>query len=223
MICDIRCHAILDPTRTRGRDLAEMARAAIAGGATLLQYRDKDASTREMIARARDILAAVAGSKVPLIVNDRVDVALAARAHGVHVGQDDMNPQDVRRLMGPDVIVGLTVKSPEHAAAVPAGLVSYVCIGGVFSTLSKHNPDPPVGLVGLSRLAERVRLKRPDLPVGAIAGITADNAGEVIAAGADGIAVISEIFMADDPTAATHALRAVVDAALAARRTGGRP
>ncbi|MER2605218.1 MAG: thiamine phosphate synthase [Siculibacillus sp.] len=217
MIADLRCYGILDPDHCRGRSLIEAARAAVAGGVTVLQYRDKRGATREMVEAARALVAALAGSRVPLLVNDRVDVALAARAAGVHVGQDDMNPQDVRRLMGPEAIVGLTVKSAEHAAAVPTGLVDYVCIGGVFATVSKHNPDPPVGLVGLSRLAERVRLKRADLPVGAIAGITADNAGEVIAAGADGVAVISEIFAADDVAAAAARLRRVVDEALAAR------
>lgn len=218
MIPDIRCYAILDPDHCRGRSLAEMARAAAAGGATILQYRDKTGSTREMVERAREIVAALVGTRVPLLVNDRVDVALAARAQGVHVGQDDMAPQDVRRLMGPDAIVGLTVKTFEHAAAVPVGLVDYACVGGVFATVSKHNPDLPVGLAGLTRLGARIRLKRGDLPVGAIAGITAANAGEVIAAGADGVAVISEIFMADDPTAATARLRAAVDAAMAGRR-----
>ncbi len=217
MIPDIRCYAILDPEHCRGRDLADLARASADGGATLLQLRDKHGTTREMVERARVIVAALAGSKVPVLINDRVDVALAARADGVHVGQDDMTPQDVRRLMGPDAIVGLTVKTAEQAAEVPAGLVDYTCVGGIFATVSKHNPDPPVGLLGLGRLADRIRLKRRDLPVGAIAGIRADNAEEVIAAGADGVAVISEIFMADDPRAATERLRKAVDRGLAGR------
>ncbi|NLH83037.1 MAG: thiamine phosphate synthase [Phyllobacteriaceae bacterium] len=217
MIVDIRCYAILDPEHRREDDLAALARAAAAGGATLLQLRDKAGTTRDMVERARIVVAALAGTKVPVLVNDRVDVALAARAAGVHVGQDDMNPQDVRRLMGPDAIVGLTVKTEDQAMEVPVGLVDYVCIGGVFTTVSKHNPDPPVGLDGLSRLAERVRHKRGDLPVGAIAGIRADNAGEVIAAGADGVAVISEIFMAERPREAAERLRRAVDTALRER------
>ncbi len=217
MIPDIRCYAILDPEHCRSRSLADMARAAAAGGATILQYRDKSSSTRVMIERARAIVAALEGSRVPVLINDRVDVALAARAHGVHVGQDDMAPQDVRRLMGPDAIVGLTINSFDHAVGVPSGLVDYTCVGGVHATTSKNNPNAPVGLAGLTRLAERIRLKRADLPVGAIAGITADNAAEVIAAGADGVAVISAIFMADDPTTACRRLRDVVDAALTAR------
>jgi len=223
MIPDVRLHAILDPTRTRGRSLADLARAATAGGATLLQYRDKDASTRTMIARAGEILAAVAGSGVPMIVNDRVDVALAAGANGVHVGQDDMDPVDARRLLGPAAIVGQTVKSAAHVAAVPIAAVSYVCIGGVFATASKDNPDPPVGLSGLAALAAAMRARRRDLPIGAIAGIGLDNAAAVIAAGADGIAVISEIFLAADPVEAARRLRAVVDAARTARHPEHRP
>lgn len=217
MTCDIRLHAILDPTRTRGRSLVDLARAAVAGGATILQYRDKDAGTRTMIVRAREILAAVAGSGVPVIVNDRVDVALAAGAEGVHVGQADMDPRDARALLGPTAIVGQTLKSGPHVAAVPLDAVSYVCVGGVFATASKVNPDAPVGLDGLAALVAAMRARRADLPVGAIAGITHDNAAAVIAAGADGIAVVSEIFMADDPTAAARALRARVDDALASR------
>ncbi|WP_333822722.1 thiamine phosphate synthase [Pinisolibacter sp.] len=217
MRADIRLHAILDPTRTRGRALADMARAAVEGGATILQYRDKDAPTWTMMARAREILAALEGSTVPLIVNDRVDVALAAAAHGVHVGQEDMHPEDARRLLGPAAIIGQTVKSAAHAAAVPLDAVDYVCIGGVFATTSKDNPDPPVGLDGLAGLVAAMRARRADLPVGAIAGITVENTPTVIQAGADGVAVISEIFMADDPAAAARALRAAVDAALSAR------
>ena len=222
MTADIRLHAILDPTRTGGRSLADLARAAIAGGATLLQYRDKDAATWTMVTRAREILAAARGCGVPVIVNDRVDVALAAGADGVHVGQDDMAPADARRLLGPAAIIGQTVKSAAHAAAVPVDVVDYVCIGGVFATSTKINPDPPVGLAGLAGLVAAMRARRADLPVGAIAGITAANAAEVIAAGADGIAVVAEIFMAEDPQAAARALRGIVDAGLADRREARR-
>ncbi|MCE1236367.1 MAG: thiamine phosphate synthase [Hyphomicrobiales bacterium] len=214
---DIRCYAILDPEHCRGRDLATLARAAVAGGATILQLRDKRGTTRDMVERARAVVAALAGSGVPVLVNDRVDVALAAGAAGVHVGQDDMTPIDARRLLGGRAIIGLTVKTEDQALAIPIEVVDYVCIGGVFATVSKHNVDPPVGLDGLARIAHRARTLRADLPVGAIAGIRADNAGEVIAAGADGVAVISEIFMAEDPRAATAGLRAAVEKTLAAR------
>jgi len=220
MKVDLRLYAILDPERTHGRDLAELARAAAAGGATLLQYRDKYADTRDLVARARAIKAALAGTGVPLLVNDRVDVALAAGADGVHVGQNDMHADDARRLLGPQAIIGITLKKPEHVAELAALPVDYGCIGGVFATASKDNPDPPVGLSGLAHLASNARTTRPGLPVGAIAGIDASNAAAVIGAGADGIAVISAIFMAQDVKAATRNLRGIVDASLARRASG---
>ncbi len=175
MMPDLRCYAILDPEHCRGRDLATLARAAADGGATILQLRDKRGTTRDMVARARAVVAALSGSGVPVLVNDRVDVALAAGADGVHVGQDDMLPSDARRLLGGRAIVGLTVKTEDQAMAIPIDLVDYVCIGGVFATVSKHNVDPPVGLDGLARIARRARALRADLPIGAIAGIRADN------------------------------------------------
>jgi thiamine-phosphate pyrophosphorylase len=149
---------------------------------------------------------------VPLLINDRVDVALAVGCAGVHVGAEDMPAADARRLLGADAIVGCTVRSAEEAD-FPAAMIDYVSVGGVFATPSKHNPEPPIGLDGLRALIRRL----PKLPVCAIAGIDHRNAADVIAAGADGVAVISDIFMADDVVAATRRLRGIVDAAIAER------
>lgn len=211
---DLRLYAILDPEHTGGRPLARVAEAALLGGATLLQLRDKHAGTRTFVERAREVRTALAGC-IPLIINDRVDVALAAGADGVHVGREDMLPAEARHLLGPEAIVGVTLKNRGDLDALDPATVSYGCIGGVFSTTSKNNPDPPVGLDGLARLRREAAPSR--LPVGAIAGITEANAADVIAAGADGIAVISAIFMADDVKAATMRLRRIVEAALAGR------
>jgi thiamine-phosphate pyrophosphorylase len=213
MNVDIRVYAVLDPARCRGRPLGEMAEAAGRGGATLLQYRDKSASTRGLIEAANEIGRALAPFDVPLLINDRVDVALAVGCAGVHVGSEDMPAADARRLLGADRIVGCTVHSAVEADAVQGGILDYGSVGGVFATASKHNPQPPIGLEGVRALIARL----PDLPVCAIAGIDHRNAAEVIAAGADGIAVISDIFMADDVTAATRRLRGIVDAALGQR------
>jgi thiamine-phosphate pyrophosphorylase len=128
-----------------------------------------------------------------------------------------MHPSDARRLLGRGAIIGLTLKTAAQADEMFRMPVDYACIGGVFATTSKDNPDPPIGLEGFARVAFRARLAA-SVPVGAIAGIDATNAGAVIAAGADGVAVISALFMADDPTAQARRLRAVIDAALAARR-----
>lgn len=214
---DLTLYGLVDPARSNGRDLANLAAAAARGGATLIQLRDKTASTRVFVEEARAIHKALRGTGVPLLINDRVDVALAAEAEGVHLGQDDMDARDARRQLGPEAIIGLTIKNEGHVAAAPIGAIDYVAIGGVFETVSKDNPDPPVGTDGLERLIGQVRARRSGLPACAIAGITEEHIAPVIAAGADGVAIISAIFMADDPEAAARNLRAAVDAALAKR------
>jgi thiamine-phosphate pyrophosphorylase len=214
MKVDTRVYAVLDPARCRGRPLGEMAEAVARGGATLLQYRDKSGSTRRLIEAASEIGRALAPFDVPLLINDRVDVALAVGCAGVHVGAEDMPAADARRLLGPEAIVGCTVHSAEEADGVSGGILDYASVGGVFATASKLNPQAPIGLEGVRALVARL----PDLPVCAIAGIGHNNAAEVIAAGADGVAVISDIFMADDVMAATRRLRGIVDAALGQRR-----
>ncbi|MFN3483322.1 MAG: thiamine phosphate synthase [Rhabdaerophilum calidifontis] len=211
---DFRLNGILDGDRLAGRDLAALAAASVAGGVTLLQYRDKQAGTRAMVARARAIRAA-AGDAVPLLVNDRVDVALAAGAAGVHLGREDMAPADARRLLGPRAIIGVTIKDESDLAALDPALVDYGCIGGVFVTGSKDNPDPPLGLAGLARL--RQAASASGLPVGAIAGIDLETAAPCIAAGADGVALIAALYLAPDVAAEARAFRARIDAALAAR------
>lgn len=215
---DHRLYVLIDPAQSGGHDLAQLTDAAIAGGATLVQVRHKHGTTRDMIDLTRRIGAAAAG-RVPVLVNDRVDVALAAGADGVHLGQDDMAASEARRLMGPAAIIGLTLKNVAHAGAAPFDQLDYVCVGGVYTTMSKNNPDAPVGLDGLARIVAAVRGRDGSIPCGAIAGIDAGNAGAVIAAGADGIAVISAISHARDPARAARELRAIVDAALAQRRS----
>ncbi len=214
---DLRLYAILDPERAGGRVLADLARRVAEGGATLVQLRDKTSETRAMVAAARAIKAALAPFAIPLVVNDRVDVALAAQADGVHVGPDDMTAEDARRLLGPDAIIGLSVKSVEAAQAAPVGSIDYAGVGGVYVTLSKEQKSAPIGTDGLARIAENLRRRAPNLPIAGIAGIDATNAAAVIAAGADGVAVISALTLAPDPAAASRTLRAIVDGMLAKR------
>ena len=218
MAVDVRLYALVDPDRDGGRDLAELARLVTQGGATLVQLRDKHGDTRAMVERARAVKAALAPFGVPLLINDRVDVALAAGADGAHVGQDDMAVADARRLLGPEAIIGLSIKTVAQAAAAPIDLLDYVGIGGVFATTSKDNPSAPIGPAGLARIAEVFRRRAPKFPLCAIAGIDASNAASAIAAGADGVAVISALSLASDPQAAARELRAVVDEAAAERR-----
>ncbi|MBD8653065.1 thiamine phosphate synthase [Rhizobium sp. CFBP 13726] len=214
MKLDYRLNPIVDAGLSDIGDLVDLAAIAARNGATLIQYRDKTASTRQMIDMAISIKAALEGTGVPLVVNDRVDVALASGADGVHLGADDMDAGTARRLLGPDAIIGLTVKTRADAERAGRAQASYACIGGVFETLSKQNPDPPVGFEGFRDLRERLRQLDPTLPVGAIAGIGLEQVRSVIDAGADGVAVISAIFQAPDPADACRSFRRLVDDAL---------
>ena len=216
---DLRLNAIVDPERAGGPDLVALARLLAEGGATLVQLRDKTSDTRRMIEKARAIKAALAPLNVPFVINDRVDVALAARADGVHVGPDDMAPADARALLGPEAIIGVSIKNTAAAEAAPVGVFDYAGVGGVYATLSKQQDNPPIGPEGLARIAAVLRRRAPNVPVVGIAGIDAGNAAAVIAAGADGVAVISALSFAPDPAAAARALRAVVDGMLAKRGT----
>jgi thiamine-phosphate pyrophosphorylase len=221
MKVDLRLNAIVDPERANGRDLAELARLCAEGGATLIQLRDKHGETRALVDEARAIKKALAPFSVQFVVNDRVDVALAAGADGVHLGQDDMAVADARRLLGPGAIIGLSVKNTGEAEAAPIDLIDYVGSGGVYATLSKQQKNPPIGPDGLGRiiavLRRRAGERNKELPVCGIAGIDVSNAGAVIGAGAEGVAVISALSLSPDPAAAARALRRTVDATLAKR------
>jgi thiamine-phosphate pyrophosphorylase len=167
----------------------EQVEAFVRGGARLVQIRDKRAGGRELyeIVVAAVRIAREAGAR--LIVNDRVDVALAAGADGVHVGQEDLPAEDARRILGPDRIVGLSTHSRGQAADASRLPVDYVAIGPVYATATKVNPDPVVGLEGVRAAREVVTQ-----PLVAIGGITLSRAPEVLAAGADTLAVVSDLF-----------------------------
>lgn len=218
MRIDYRLNALVDASLADIAPLPELAAVAARHGATIIQYRDKHSSTREMIQQAVLILQALQGTGVPLVINDRVDVALASGADGVHLGADDMDAATARRLLGPAAIIGLTVKNMDDAERAGNAPADYACIGGVFDTVSKVNPDAPVGLEGFRGLRNVLNDMRPDMPVGAIAGITLDKVPALIAAGADGVAVISGLFRATDIAAAARDFRHHVDIALEARR-----
>jgi thiamine-phosphate pyrophosphorylase len=214
---DLRLNAIVDPERANGRSLAELTRMVVAGGATLIQLRDKHGATRRMIEEASAIKAVLAGTGVPLVINDRVDVAMIAGADGVHVGQDDMRAEDARRLLGPEAIIGVSIKTVALANAAPLDVLDYAGVGGVYATTSKDNPNGPIGVAGLRDIVAAFRARKRDFPIVGIAGIDAGNAAPVVDAGADGVAVISALSMQHDPEAAARELRGIVDRALAQR------
>ena len=214
---DLRLYALVDPDTSGGREFDELAELVVGGGATLVQLRDKHGDTGVLVERARALKTALAPFGVPLLINDRVDVALACGAEGVHVGQTDMAVADARRLLGRNALIGLSIKTEEQAQGAPLDLLDYVGIGGVFTTTSKKTAAAPIGIDGLARATGIIRSRAQGFPVCAIAGITAENASQTIAAGADGVAVISALSLAADPKAAAAKMRAVVDAALARR------
>jgi thiamine-phosphate pyrophosphorylase len=215
MRVDLRCYAIVDPEVSGGHELPELCRMLAAGGATLVQLRDKLSDTRVMVDRARACKAAL--GKVPLLINDRVDVALAIGCAGVHIGWDDMAPADARRLLGSGAIIGLTINSPQRADATDLSLVDYAGIGGVYGTTSKQTKNSPIGVAGMARVIEALHRRKSGFPTCGIAGINAANAAPVIEAGADGVSVISALSMAKDPKAAAAELLRAVDAALSKR------
>lgn len=198
---DLSLYLVLDPQLCEPLGMVETARLAVAGGATLVQLRDKEAPTARMIETGRALKTALAGTGVPLIVNDDVEAAIAIDAEGLHVGQDDMDVATARRLIGPDRILGLSVETEALASAVDPGLVDYVGVGPVFATSTKPGHKPPVGLDGLGRLVSAARL-----PAVAIGGLKAAHVGPVLAAGAAGLAVVSAICCEPDPHAAASNL-----------------
>jgi thiamine-phosphate pyrophosphorylase len=216
MDIDLRLYALVDPAVAGGRTLTDLA-ARIAGSATLVQLRDKQGSTRAMVQEARALREVLEPAGVPLLINDRVDVALAAEADGVHIGQDDMAVPDARLLLGRTAIIGLSIKTLEEAKAAPLELLDYVAIGGVYGTTSKEGVKAPIGLDGLRAVVQAIRARKANFPICAIAGINASNAATVIEAGADGVAVISALSLASDPAKAAQELLGVVDGALKRR------
>jgi thiamine-phosphate pyrophosphorylase len=211
---NLALYLVTDPEMTARRGLLETVADAIAGGATIVQLRQKEGSARLMVEAGRAVKALLAPRGIPLIVNDRIDVAQAIGADGVHVGQDDPPPAAVRALLGPNAIVGLSVTDESQLATIDAS-VDYIGLGPIFPTGTKLDAAPSLGEMTFASLRRRI-----PLPVVAIGGITVANAASAIAAGADGIAVVSAICAAADPRAAAQALRAAVDQALAARTAG---
>jgi thiamine-phosphate pyrophosphorylase len=193
-----RLYAIVDAGSFRSTDeLAAFAGELVAGGCTLLQYRNKSGNARSMLDQARELrrqsrARAPAphepGPHLRLIMNDRADLALIAEFDGVHVGQDDLSPESVRRIIGPGRWLGVSTHNPEQLAVADHTSADYVAIGPVFSTSSKARPDPVVGLEGVRRA--RLLTRKPLVAIG---GITRENAASVIEAGADSVAVISDL------------------------------
>lgn len=206
---DLSVYLVLDPTLCADVGMVETARAAVAGGATAVQLRHKTATRADRIALGHALRAVLAGTGAALIVNDDAVAAREIGADGIHVGQGDMPPEQVRALVGPDMRLGLSVESEVAARAVDPALVDHVGAGPVFATPTKRDHKTPIGFDGLARL-----LAAAPVPGVAIGGVKADQAAQIRAAGAVGMAVVSAICGQPDPEAAA---RTVATAWLAAK------
>ncbi|MCG6658817.1 thiamine phosphate synthase [Halomonas campisalis] len=200
MRIDLSLYLVTDPTLCARHGLVETVVAAVRGGVTVVQLRDKHASDAELTDQARRLKAALAGSGVPLIINDRLDVALASGADGLHIGQDDGDVARARAALGPAAILGLSVQRHDQLAALDPQPLDYLGLGPVFATATKHDHAAPLGFDGLAAL-----VAKSPLPAVAIGGLKAEHAARVRAAGAQGPAVISAICGQADPEAAARA------------------
>ncbi|WP_163577297.1 thiamine phosphate synthase [Halomonas faecis] len=200
MRLDLSLYLVTDPRLCTERGLVETVVAAVRGGVTLVQLRDKHASDGVLIDQARRLKAALAGSKVPLIVNDRLAVAVESGADGLHIGQDDGDVAEARAALGEAAILGLSVQTHEQMARVDADRLDYLGLGPVFATPSKHDHAEPLGFAGLASL-----VAASPLPAVAIGGLKAEHATAVRDVGAQGAAVVSAICGQPDPEATARA------------------
>lgn len=209
---DLSLYLVTDRTLSLGRATVDIVAAAVRGGVTCVQLREKHCSTREFVDEARAVKALLERmeSRVPLIINDRLDVALAVGADGVHLGQSDMSLADARKLVGTTMMIGISAESLADARRAEQDGADYIGISPVFSTPTKTDTAPPLGLDGIRSIRAAV-----SLPLVGIGGIHQENAAEVLLAGTDGVAVVSAIVSAACPHGAATALKRQISAAKA--------
>lgn len=199
---DYSLYLVTDRGLSKGRLTSEIASAAISGGVTCVQLREKHCATRTFIAEARALRSVLGASNIPLIINDRVDVAMAVGAQGVHLGKRDMDILDARRIVGRSMVIGVSAESYEEAVQAEEDGADYIGISPVFATSTKSDLGTPLGLKGVRRIRQSVAI-----PLVGIGGINAGNAAKVVGAGADGVAVVSAIVSAQCPETAARKLK----------------
>ena len=198
---DLSLYLVLDPDLCAGIGMIETARAAVAGGATMVQLRDKHAETATIVETGRALKSVLAGTGALLIINDDIDAALAIGADGLHIGQDDIDIRTARAMVGADMIIGLSVETEALAAAIDPLLVDYAGAGPVFATRTKPDHKQPIGYQGLARLVALA-----SVPTVAIGGLKAEHVSSVLETGARGLAVVSAICGMPDPYVAATAI-----------------
>ena len=211
----LKLYLVTDRPLSLGRDIEEIVREAVEGGVTMVQLREKECPTGEFVALAKRLKALLAPLGVPLIINDRVDVALAVDADGVHVGQSDMPYEVARRLLGKEKIIGLSVENFSDLEVANTLDVDYVGISPVYGTPTKSDTAEPFGLEGLRRA-----VGMSVHPTVAIGGMNAQTIGEVMAAGTDGVAVVSAICSAPSPRKATEELLNIIKSNVRIEKVG---
>jgi len=205
---DYSLYLVTDRGLARGRSTLDIVKAAVRGGATCVQLREKACSTLDFIKQALAIKDFLKSRGVPLIINDRVDVALAVEADGVHLGQTDMPLVIAKRILADSMIIGISAESLEDAIEAEKGGADYLGVSPIYATPTKTDTAPPLGLKGLRAIREAVHL-----PLVGIGGLNRDNAAAVIQNGANGVAVVSAIVSADDPATAACDLFQIIDEA----------
>ncbi|KGN01165.1 thiamine-phosphate synthase [Clostridium novyi A str. 4570] len=201
MDINYKLYLITDRSFLNGRSLADCVEDAIKGGATLVQVREKNISTRDFYNIAREVQEVTTKYNVPLLINDRIDIALAINADGVHLGQSDMPIELARKILGDDKIIGISAGNVKEAIEAEKAGADYVGLGAVFFTGTKKDIDEPIGLAGLKEITEKITI-----PSVAIGGINKENAKSVLSTGVDGISVISAILKYDDIQGASKTL-----------------
>ena len=201
-------YLVTDRGLARGRSTLDIVKAAVRGGATCVQLREKACSTLDFIEQALAIKDFLKSSGVPLIINDRVDVALAVEADGVHLGQTDMPLDIAKKILAGSMIIGISAESLEDAVEAEKGGADYLGVSPIYATGTKTDTAPPLGLKGLRAMREAVHL-----PLVGIGGLNRDNAAAVIQNGANGVAIVSAIVSADDPATAARDLLQTINEA----------
>ena len=198
---DWKLYFIADFESSKGKDLVWIVEKAVKGGATVVQLRAKSISTREFLDISMKIHSFLKKKRVPLIINDRIDIALALDADGVHLGQKDMPLQIARKILGKEKIIGISVNNIEEAMEAENNGADYLGVGPVFPTTTKPDIRAPLGIEGLRKIREKIKI-----PIIAIGGINKSNVHEVYSTGVDGIAVVSAIILSPDPCQAAEKL-----------------
>lgn len=205
---DLSLYLVTDPGLSRGRSYEFMVEEAVKGGVTVVQLREKNLSSRKFYELAKSLTSLLKPMNIPLIINDRLDIALAVDADGLHIGQSDLPYHIARKLLGKDIIIGLSVETIEQAREANRLDVDYIGLSPVFSTNTKRDINRPLGLSGVKEIASFTKHKT----VG-IGGINNANAKSVIASGAHGVAVVSAIVSHDNPRKAASELKTIIDSA----------